>query len=219
MRTETTTRNIYQFGELSDAAKEKAREWWRENIDSEDYSAVIDDAVTMGATLGIEIDSRRWTNSYNYTGSSPCIYWSGFSSQGDGACFEGSYRYQAKALAAIRKETSAGHDDASDGDRELLRIAEQLQEVQKQNFYQLRATCKHTGHYSHSGCMSVDVERYDGKNMQDGAEDDITQLLRDFADWIYSQLDKENDWLNSNEQIDEAIECNEYEFTEDGERA
>ena len=44
----------------------------------------------MGALLGIEIDSRSWTNSYNHTGSSPCIYWSGFSCHGDGACFEGS---------------------------------------------------------------------------------------------------------------------------------
>lgn len=33
MRTETITRDIYSFEELSDDAKEKARDWYREGID------------------------------------------------------------------------------------------------------------------------------------------------------------------------------------------
>ena len=33
MRTETVTYNLYTFEELSDKAKEKARDWWREGSD------------------------------------------------------------------------------------------------------------------------------------------------------------------------------------------
>jgi len=215
------TKTVYQFGELSDQAKEKAREWWRQNMDSNDFDAVIEDAVNMGALLGIEVDSRNWTNSAGYSGSEPKIYWSGFCSQGDGARFEGSYRYKKGTPAAIKAETSAGRDDASKGDKELLRIAQALQKIQRAAFYSLTAMTE-AGHnsnfYSHSGTMRVNVDRSDEREVTREQEEEITQLLRDFADWIYSQLDRENDYLNSDEQVDEAITCNEYEFYEDGSR-
>lgn len=216
VRTKQTT--VFKFGELSERAKQRALEN-RAQATGEDFDidAVYDDAVNMGALLGIEINSKSWTNSYGFNGSSPAIYYSGFSSQGDGACFEGSYRYQAGAPKAIKAETSAGRDDASEGDQELLRIAEGLQEIQRRNFYQLTATAKHSGHYQHSGCMSVDVYRKDEKEMTDDAEEEITQLLRDFADWIYSQLENEYEYQTGEEAALETIEANNYDFTKDGE--
>ena len=217
MRDETTT--IYTFNELPDQAKETAREWWRSCIDENDYSAVLEDAVSMGAILGIGISSHRWTSSFKFSGSSPNIYWSGFSSQGGGACYEGSYSYQKGAAKAIKAETSAGRDDASKGDLKLLGIAEGLQAVQAKAFYQLTATTRQQGHYNHSGCMAVEVGRKDCRDFTIEVEEELIQLLRDFADWIYSQLDAENDYINSAENVDEAIRCNEYEFTEDGQRA
>jgi hypothetical protein len=216
MRTETTTRTLYQFDELGDQAKENARDWYRGLIDADDFEFVIDDAVNMAALLGIEISSRNWVNSY---GTTPNIFWSGFCSQGDGACFEGFYSYKKGAPAAIKKETGAGRPDASDGDKELLRIAEALQALQKKAFYRLTAEMKHQGHYSHSGCMDIGVYSTNNRYANDEEHYGIKQLMRDFADWIYSQLDKENDWLNSNECIDENITANEYEFAEDGRRA
>lgn len=50
----------------------------------------------------------------------------------------------------------------------------------------------------------------------DKGEDEITQLLRDFADWIYEQLEIAYDWENSDDNVAEIIEANGYEFTEDG---
>jgi hypothetical protein len=196
MRDETTTRKIYTFNELTDQAKETAREWWRAHVDTADYSTVIEDAVRMGVVLGIEI-------------SSPNIYWSGFSSQGDGACFEGAYSYKIGAVKALKA-----------GDEGLLRIAEGLQAVQARTFYQLTAMTHQQGRYNHSGCMAVDVGRKDHRDFTIEADEALLiQLLRDFADWIYSQLDAENDYINSDENVDESIRCNEYEFTEDGQRA
>ena len=76
MRIETTTQNVYTFNELSDTAKESARDWYRSDPFPDWHEFVIDGAKEVGALLGIEIDN---------------IWFSGFSSQGDGACFTGSY--------------------------------------------------------------------------------------------------------------------------------
>jgi len=215
------TKLVYQFDELSESAKEKARDWWRGCLDENDCDAVIEDAVTMAALLGIDIDSRNWTNRYGFSGSTPKIYWSGFCSQGAGARFEGSYRYKRGAPATIKAETSAGREDASKGDKELLRIAQGLQNVQRTAFYSLTASIEaghNSNYYSHSGTMSVDVERSDEREVTEDQEKDVKQFMKDFADWIYDQLELENDYLNSDEAVDEAIRCNEYEFYEDGKR-
>lgn len=217
----TITKTVYQFDELGDQAKEKARDWWRECVEASDYDSVIEDAAHMAELLGIEIDARSWRNSYGFEGSEPLIYWSGFSSQGDGASFEGRYEYRKGAVKAILAETGAGREDASEGDRELLRIAHQLQELQRPAFYSLTARMgrgHNSNYYSHSNTMSVDVERSDEREVTGDQEETLTQLMRDFADWIYSQLEQENDWIYSDENVDECIRINDYEFYEDGSR-
>lgn len=214
----TKTITLYQFDELSDAAKEKARDWYRQAGQGDVWwDSVYEDADRMAALLGIELD-RKGKNT-------PAIYFSGFSSQGDGACFEGSYSYKKGALKAVQKEAPAEYKQAdgkvrhSESNVELHRIAKGLQDVQRRHFYQLEATCTHRGHYHHSGCMWVDVG-YTGDDDRDicDADEDITQLLRDFADWIYQRLQDEDEYLNSDEVVDENIRINEYTFTEEGER-
>jgi len=215
-RIETTQTTVYKFSELSDQAKQHAIEKQSQYESSEGFDAecVIDDAVNMAALIGIEIDTHAVKLMNNTTRQDPAVYYSGFCSQGDGASFEGRYAYRKGAPAAIKAET------ASKGDRELLRIATTLQEVQRRNFYQLTSRMGR-GHnsnlYSHSGTMSVDVERYDEKPMTDDAEDTVKECMRDFADWIYSQLENEYDYRTGEEACQEAIEINDYDFTEDGE--
>lgn len=208
----TVESTVYKFGELSDRAKERARDWYRRMITNDDYDSVIDDAATMADILGINLRQRPIKLMNGSTRYDPCIWWSGFSSQGDGACFEGSYSYAKGAAKKIRAHAPQ--------DSELHRIASELQAIQRRNGYQLTAQCRQRGHYNHSGCMTVDVERASGeRDMTSEAGETVTQLLRDFADWIYAQLGKENDYLNSDEQVDESIDANEYEFDEEGNRA
>ena len=201
---------VFTFDELSDAAKEKARDWWRGNLDSSDYDCVIEDTLAISKLMGIDIDNRTHEGRNGKNWSEPCIWWSGFSSQGDGACFEGHYEYKKGSVKELKAYAPV--------DERLHRIVEGLFEIQKANFYQLKANVKHRGHYNHAYCTDIDVERWDGKDMTDGAEETVTQLLRDFMNWIYKQLDEHNEYLYSEEQVDEAILCNEYEFYEDGER-
>lgn len=208
------SKTVYQFDELSDSAKERARDWYRQHVfsDNNDWDHVYEEAQNMGKILGIEISQRMYPTVGGGTGYEPRIYFSGFSSQGDGACFEGEYRYKKGALKEIKK--------AAPKDTELHRIAKALQEHQSRHFYRLVATCKQRGHYSHSGCMAVEVyDREDDYRDIGPTEDHIIQLMRDFADWIYKQLNNEYDYQNSDEQVDESIKANEYEFDEDGKRA
>jgi hypothetical protein len=53
MRTETTTRTLYTFDELSDQAKEKARDWYRQGI-GEGYDW-WEDVYENAATIGLKI--------------------------------------------------------------------------------------------------------------------------------------------------------------------
>ena len=224
---ETTTRTLYKFDELSDEAKEKARDWYREGqLDYEWWDSIYDDAINMADLLGITIDRRHsmyLVKGVKRQSSEPKIWFSGFCSQGDGACWEGSYKYRKGALKAVQSEAPAGYKNPAggwvecQGNKELHRIANALQEVQRKHFYKLVATSTQSGRYSHSGCMSVEVEHDDDRYRGIGdAEGEITTLLRDFADWIYNRLEEEHDWLRSDEQVDENIVANEYMFTEDG---
>jgi hypothetical protein len=203
---------VYQFSELSEAAKEKARAWYLLG-DQFDFSAdyTIQEADTVARIFGLEIDTRQVHLMNVKLRGEPCVYYSGFCSQGDGACFEGRYMYTKGAAKKIREYAPV--------DAELHRIVDALQQLQKENFYQLRAKCTHAGRYYHARMMSVDVYRLDEKRIDENTEEALTELLRDFADWIYSQLNKEYDYVQSDDYVDENITANEYEFTEEGEPA
>ena len=196
MRTIETT--VYQFHELSDEAKEKAREWYRRESDDSDFSeCVIYDAKECGRIIGIDIDK---------------VYFSGFCLQGDGACFEGSYRYAKGGAKAIRAYAPQ--------DAELHRIADTLQAIQRDNFYRLRANVEHSGHYYHEHCTRIEVEDCENQYRDIGdADKEVAESLRDFMRWIYRNLEKEYEYQNADEQVDEAITANGYEFTEEGEGA
>lgn len=203
---------IYTFDELSDDAKETARDWYRAGDTFSDMFEVSD-FIAVAELLGILFNSNPVKLGNGDTRWEPKIYWSGFSSQGDGACFEGTYRYAKGAVAAITKYTGGT-------DKELIRIATELQRAQKNNFYQLRARCAHQGRYYHSGCMSVEVEdnRDSWREIPRNDADTVEQAMRDFADWMYRQIEREYEYQMSDEVVDETIRINGYTFDEDGNR-
>jgi len=205
----TIEKTIYKFDELSDEAKERAREWWHEASSGDEiHEFIYDDAVACGAILGIEFSQKPIRLMNGNTRYDPTIYYTGFSSQGDGACFEGTYSYAKACAKKIRQHAP--------NDRELHRIADALQELQSHCGYRLDASMSHRGHYHNSGCMDVDVGHPRDALCNGVYADQLTQLMRDFADWIYAALQAEYEYRNSNEQVDESIRINEYEFDEDG---
>ena len=190
--------NVYSFEELSESAKEKAREWYRNgNLDYEWWDFVYEDAKTIGALMGIDIDK---------------IYFSGFWSQGDGACFEGYYQYKKGSVKAVKEYAPQ--------DKELHQIAQGLVDLQRCYLYSLTASVSHRGHYYHENCTSFDVydKRRDDGIVGEVPEESLKEFLRDFMRWIYKRLENEWEWLNSDEAVDENIIANEYEFDEEGRR-
>lgn len=204
---------VYRLGELSDAAKDKARAWYREGgFDYDWYDAVYEDFQRIAEILGLDLKTRPVRLMGGSIRQDPCIWFRGFSSQGDGACFESRYAYQKHAPRLIREYAPQ--------DTELHRIADALQAIQRRNFYQLCADASHRGHYYHAYCMAISVER-DSPAYQDmtaDAEETIIEALRDLARWLYHQLEREYDYLSSDETVDETITANEYTFTEAGRR-
>lgn len=192
----TITVQAYTFSELSDKAKDKARQYHRDAYISDGfwYRGILDDAKEVGKILGFDIDN---------------IYFSGFSSQGDGASWTGDYRYEKGAPVKVAKHTG--------NDAELIRIAQGLQDTQRRNFYRLTASVSVSGRYSHSHTMRADVEDISDpyRDVSD-AEEDLLELFRDFADWVYSNLQTEYDYQTSDAAIAEAFDANEVLFTAEG---
>lgn len=206
------TKEVYTFDELSDQAKEKARDWMRECQagDNDLSERNYDDFETVVGILGIDLKQRNERTVSGKTYSKPCIWWSGFCSQGDGLCFEGTWSLRKESIEEIKAHAPQ--------DTELHRIAEQLWPVMMGREDGLTATITHSGHYYHEN--SVDIEISLGDDDFDDYEipecEQIKTALKDLMRWMYARLDEDNDYLNSDECIDEAITCNEYEFDGDG---
>lgn len=203
----TIEKEVFTYDELDERAKERALELFSASVctDLDDYQHTLDDAEHIASLIGIDLDVLP-SNNPKAKGR-PCIYWSGFYSQGDGASFEGTYRYKSGALKAIK--------DFAPHDNELHRIAKSLQEVQRRFFYKLEARVK-ARNSRHT--MDIDVTYVDDMWRDvSSAESEISTLLHDFADWIYDRLRDEYEYRTSREVLEEDIRFNEYEFYEDGE--
>lgn len=202
-----------KYDELSDAAKQKAREWYAEgNQQDEWWDCIYDDAVICLGFLGF--DATETENTRLGTKIVPAINFSGFCSQGDGACFQADWKASRVNMAGLVAHAPL--------DETLARLCSQLSVIALQ-YPDMTAGISTSGNYSHSGTMGIsdtqfndEEDTYDWTNEMHTAEADLLVIAREAADWIYERLDKENDYMNSDEYLEEGIEANEYEFDEDG---
>lgn len=248
-RTIETT--VYTYAELSDAAKAKARDWYRDmsRDDSFWHESTIENMVETLNAMGFSIDTARGSK------TTPAIFFSGFWSQGDGACFEGSWapellwsveRFQTEYPATYKD--SEGVEHLSEHNAELHDIVIESNRLAALDLQKgIGWRCKHTGRYNHE--LSVEFEHWDDREPEhcqqsdqenadctgpcncicdceacklvpiDGIEEAHEENARDAMRWIYRTLEREYDYQNSDEVVAENIEANDYEFTEEGERA
>lgn len=213
---------VFQFDELNDEAKKIARDWYREGaLDYDWWDGIYEDFTRIAEMIGIEIGvyTEQWhnvTTKKEGTLQRQKIYFSGFWSQGDGACFEGSYSYKAGCLKDIK--------DFAPKDTKLHEIVQSLVSIQRKHGYKLHAEIeKIDHHYSHEHTVRVEVTREvlhypvgDYLQANEEAHNKVTEAFRALMRWLYDQLETEHDYLMSDEQVDESIKANEYEFNEDG---
>ena len=204
---------VFTVDELSGAAKENARIWYRDQgLHDEWYDFVYEDFETICRILGITLKTSPVRLYGGGTRDKPHVWFRGFSSQGDGASFEGQYSHAKGAAKGIRAHAPK--------DRELHRIADELHDAQRRNFFQLNASIRQRGNYCHEYTMAIEVER-DSPTWQsptDGAEDALIEALRDLARWLYSQLRCEYEHQTSDAAVDEALNVNAFSFTAEGKR-
>ena len=153
------------------------------------------------------------------------MYFSGFWSQGDGACFEGSF-------ANTKVYLDHHHKDQFPMIRKLLEHDGYVYVQCEHNGY-VYVQCEHSGRYYHENCteFSTDqetfyrlvecptefheqiVDTWDKQLEQEicDFERDVIEQWRTYMRDLYRKLEAEYDYLVSDEAVWETIEANELE--------
>jgi hypothetical protein len=190
MKTITIEKTVYSLDEVKEQAIEKN---WDINVDHDWWQFVYEDAVIIFEMLGYSLDEKE------------PFYFSGFDSQGDGACINrAGWSYKAGCVKSVR--------DYAPQDNELHKIARELQNIAAKSFYTGTASIWQSGYYYHEISMlfATDCE----KGFFD--DDDFQDVTADLCRWLYKRLESEYNYLTSEEAIEETLRCNDYEFDEYG---
>jgi hypothetical protein len=204
----TKTINLYTFAELSDKAKESARDWWRE-CEAQDFGGhgeLNEPIETAARILGINLRTHDVKLLGGGTRTEPNVWWT-LHVQGAGASYDASYSYAKGSTKAIRAEFGT--------DEKLWAIADGLAAIQKRYGYRLSAAIKSDtrGHF-----LEIDFDTVQPRDAKNNDLDSLRELFRDFGHWIYERIDAEYTFRMTDENVDEAMDANEYTFTEAGKR-
>lgn len=210
MQTNVLVYETFKFSELTPEAQDHAIEkLWDINVDYGEWHEY---------TLDYWQDEKL--PELGFTGTNK-IYYSGFSSQGDGAMFEADELDLLKFM-------------------QVNHLANTFRRLHYWVNQGLSVYCKvqQYGHYHHERSFTLDFEIEDIRNYLEPAGQDysprqIKQIdgfeteCSDFEDYlkeklvdinhdIYKSLEQEYEYLTSREQIIETIEANDYDFFENG---
>ena len=188
--------NLYSFDELSEEVQKEVLL---------KYSDINTDYDWFASTLQNQKEEEK---DFSITE----IYFSGFSSQGDGAMFEYDSIIESFYFSII--------DD--------LKLPEWKKRVLKKFSY-ISASGKHSGHYNHekSVAHNINIETDNGAQYYDNIENlvssyageiesEIIRLYQIKARAIYNKLEKEYYSLITDEAIKETFEANSYTFEANG---
>jgi hypothetical protein len=204
-------RTVYYFNELSDQAKERARQWWREGFDDW-WDYIYEDADKCLGLLGFNIKRKETQLLSGKKRYDPAIWFQLSYSQGDGASFDGAWAAaDVKPVRAMQAHAPYKPTDPNThSNKRLHDMAVEANEIKRAD---KNASAKITSRRD----FYIEAEDIEAKT--DELADRIKELARDAARWIYDQLRTEYEYQTADEQVDESIMANEYEFTGDGRRA
>lgn len=168
----TIETKVYQYDELNDKAKERARDWWREGgLDYDWWDSTYEDAEGIGLRItGFDLGRSR--------------------------DIEGKFEKSAEKVASL---ILAEHGK----DCETFKTATA--------FLAERATLV-TKHADPDSCSDLTHEG------DEAIEECEAGFLKSLLEDYWKILDREMEYILSDEQVAETIVANEYEFTEDGKR-
>jgi hypothetical protein len=182
---------VYNFAELSEEVKEKALDNLRDiNVDFDDWHDFMLEEFEVELTALGYID--------------PEIGYRGFYSQGDGAHFTASVDVEKWI-----KSHHMGREFPA-----LLRYA-------KKGGYISAGIVRSSSFYDHEYTISAEIELDSDASEKAELESQrfenaILEDAREQSRKIYRRLEKEYEYLTSDEAVKETIEANEYTFTKSG---
>ena len=187
---------VYTFDELSAKAKEHALENER-----------------TSDCLHIHYDYdyyKELLNEYGFLG--PTIYWTGFWSQGDGACFE------IKGFDVLTYLTKT---------KQKTKYKKIINQLNKENL-ELVGTIHRNQfghHYEHANSRYFELETLDYEDvifrlslqeLIDDLEKNIERQRYDLSNQIYRSLEKDYEAQTSDEYLSEHLTVNQVEYRNDG---
>lgn len=198
----------YTYDELSDEAKWEAREWFMRGYPEYDWWYGIYDTInTLARVVGIACDKDKY--------SRPAFSFD--LDRGSYFSFSGMYSYdRGWKQEAVRVFGDVFNLDRKDDIACFIReYATFCNEVQRPNFYGVQARIS-VSHYG-GGREGVHVDV--GGDASDALRASVETFIGSFCETALSLLRAEYDYLLSEENVEENIRANEYEFTEDGKPA
>jgi hypothetical protein len=192
---ETVELVLYQIDELSEKARQKAidnnRDW---NVDGFDWWCNVYDDYKR------ELEERGFF--------APEIWFSGFCSQGDGACFDAQIDLN-ELLNWVSDKSKYRH---------LVPFIEDgtIHASIEKNSYGY--------HYSHERTRYIELEHPFWKercprsaSLCKELQEELEEIRYDLSHKIYRSLEKDYEWLTSDECVEESLKTNEVRFLENGE--
>lgn len=187
---------LYKFNELSEEAKKNAIEKLHDiNVNSSFWHECIVDMFKED-TQKFEVEK---------------VYFSGFWSQGDGAMFEYSGISQELFEEAIDSLKIDNYKKNAMKKAGIFSV-----KGKQQGCYYHEKSCNHIMYFENNDVLHENIDSlfYEfHSELEDFIEDKYIELARE----LYNKLENEYEYQTSEEAIIETIECNDYEFTEEGE--
>lgn len=219
----------FTFDQLSDTAKAKVRDARRyDDVEDQWWDAVYEDAVVVGAKIGIEIGTRYIPIVGGKYVSEINISFSGFASQGDGCCYSGQLHIASLKDCSTAIKEHVGEDEelfalALRGEALYATLATRLMALRMAGEWDGTTWNLPDGEFALNGAIKIHgAERsystgVDPDICDEDLEEQLDSYVSDFADWIYSQLEAEHDYLTSDDHLDQWLSDSEIKFDEDGE--
>lgn len=215
-------RQAMKFADLDDGAKERLVKKLHDQVGDYWHEPVYEDFSCICTTMGVEVGTTGAQPRANGAARDE-IYFSGFGSQGDGACFAGNLRLADVAGAGARVREYAPQDT------ELHAIADQLElivgvfmsttvllgveldspriDISGQERGYRQEVASNILEYS-----TVDDQGDDGTliTLVDELEDAVEKTATDLANWLYKSLEAEYEYQTSAQSlIDRGVDYDE----------
>jgi hypothetical protein len=213
MELVTVVKEVYKYSELSDSAKSEASEWYQSTLDYDWWDSTYYHWVCKLSELGFDATTQKYKTRKDDTGyyqTETLISFSGFYSQGDGASFTGTVNVREWIKV---NNPSTYSRLAKLMDKGIVDISGVIKRDRWHNYVHWNTTSLYMD-IDIYGRLGWDATNVLGLIKQ--LEEDILKHHQELNKEIYRDLEKEWDYLCSEESVEESCEANDWRFLEDG---